>query len=385
MELTQNQRLQWLRLIRSENVGAQTFRLLIERFGSAENALEALPDLARKGGKRAIRVARLADVEKEMALAEKTGARFIAISEPDYPALLAQIDSPPPLIAVKGNVEALNRRTVAIVGSRNASAVGVRLATLFAKALGKNGFSITSGFARGIDAAAHKASLATGTIAVMAGGIDHIYPPEHQQLYKEIMDQQGVFVSEMPMGWEPRAKDFPRRNRLIAGIALGLLVVEASLRSGSLISARYAADSGRLVFAIPGSPLDPRAAGTNRLIKDGASLVENADDIVELLTPLAPEIRPDMEADLFNEKYCMNEEELLPLICDGTRAEEDDDLSSSERMRLYSSLSVTPVHLETLSISADIPIPKLYLGLMELDLAGRLIRHNGGLVSLTPA
>lgn len=359
---------------------------MIERYGSAENALAALPKLASKGGKKKIRIVRFCDIEKEMAIAEKNGIRFIAIGEPDYPPLLREIDNPPPLIAVKGKAEILRRKAVAVVGSRNASAIGIRLATVFSRELGENGFSIVSGFARGIDAAAHKASLASGTIAVMAGGIDHIYPPEHCALYEEIIQQGGACISEMPIGWEPRAKDFPRRNRLIAGIAIGLVVVEASMRSGSLISARYAAGAGRLVFAIPGSPLDPRAAGTNTLIKDGASLVENPSDILQLLAPLTPEMRADNNEGLFHARQGAGKENLPLFRCDKNRLEqtEKDELTDSERMRLSSSLSVVPVDLETLSLSVQIPIPKLYLALMELDLAGRLIRHSGGLVSFLP-
>lgn len=401
IKLTERQRLFWLQLIRSENVGPQTFRQLIEHYGSAENALEALPALASNGGKRTIRVAKREDAEAELEYATRNDVRFIGIGEPDYPGLLRQIDAPPPLLAVKGNIATLNRTSIGIVGSRDASAVGMRLAATFARDLGNAGLVTISGFARGIDAHAHKASLESGTIAVMAGGIEQIYPPENRSLYDEILERNGAIISEMPMGWEPRARDFPRRNRLIAGISLGLLVVEAAKRSGSLITARLAADCGRLVFAVPGSPLDPRSSGTNGLIKDGANLADCAQDIIETLTPLVPEIEPiqkllfcedinsdaqssfltkEMQQSVFVAKS-MFHIEIRKTATDSENGD-NNDLTHAERERLLACLSEIPVDLETLSIAAALPIPRLYLAIMELDLAGRILRHSGGLVSL---
>ncbi|AQS41386.1 MAG: DNA protecting protein DprA [Candidatus Tokpelaia hoelldobleri] len=382
--LSDRQRFHWLRLIRSQNVGPQTFRQLIRRYASAEAALEALPELARKGGRRQIRVAGVDEVERELAYAAKGGFRLVCIGEPDYPQLLRQIDGPPPLICIKGNASILNRAAVGIVGSRNASALGLRMTADFASELGKAGFAIVSGFARGIDSSAHRASLSTGTIAVMAGGADHIYPPENDKLYAELLDRNGVFISEMPLGWTPRSQDFPRRNRLIAGLGHGVLVVEAAQRSGSLITARYAADAGRLVFAIPGSPRDARARGPNSLIKNGAALVDCSADIIEALTPLAPHL--PAQADLFAAQGNNCQEKPAEIILSPTvdTPATGHDLDEAERKRVLHALSPTPVDLETLSAAVEVPVSKLYLALMELDLAGRLVRHNGGFISLLP-
>lgn len=384
VELSDRQRFHWLRLIRSQNVGPQTFHQLIGRYASAETALEALPELAREGGKRQIRVAGMDEVERELTHAAKGGFRFICIGEPDYPHLLRQIDGPPPLICIKGNADILNRPAVGIVGSRNASALGLQITADFASELGGAGFVIVSGFARGIDSRAHRASLSTGTIAVMAGGADHIYPPENDKLYAELLDRNGVFISEMPLGWTPRSKDFPRRNRLIAGLGYGVLVVEAAQRSGSLITARYAADAGRLVFAIPGSPRDARARGPNSLIKNGAALVDCSADIIEALTPLVQHLSE--QADLFAAQDNNLREKPAEIILSSTAGSPatGHDLDKAERARVLHALSPTPVALETLSAAVEIPVSKLYLALMELDLAGRLVRHNGGLVSLLP-
>ncbi len=287
MRLSDSQRLSWLRLIRSENVGPATFRDLIAHCGSAADALEMLPELVRRGGGgRPIRIASLEDAEREMHAAAKMGAVFIGIGEPDYPRCLRQSDNPPPLVAVKGNPEVFRLPPVAIVGARNASLVGIKFARTIARELGEAGYAIISGLARGIDAAAHEASLDHGTVAAMAGGLDHPYPPENLNLYKAIPERNGAVISEMPFGWEPRARDFPRRNRIIAALSLGLVVVEAAERSGSLISARLAAELGRIVFAVPGSPLDPRAKGTNGLLKNGAIVTTSTDDIITALTPL---------------------------------------------------------------------------------------------------
>jgi DNA processing protein len=286
VRLTDEQRLDWLRLIRSDNVGPRTFRALINHFGGARAALAALPDLARRGGAgRPARVCSREDAEREFKAAKSLGVTFCALGEENYPLRLQMIDDAPPLIAIRGNSVALAMPMVAIVGARNASAAGVRFAERLARDLGSEGFAIVSGLARGIDAAAHRASLATGTVAVLAGGHDHIYPPEHADLAEAIL-AQGALVSEMPLGWEPRAHDFPRRNRLISGLAAGIVIVEAAKRSGSLITARLALEQGREVFAVPGSPLDPRAEGSNSLLKQGAALVTEAADVVNVLRPI---------------------------------------------------------------------------------------------------
>ena len=303
--LTDQQRLDWLRLIRSEHVGPRTFQTLLNHFGGAAAALAALPDLARRGGARgATKVCTQADAERELAAAERLGVTYLALGEPDYPVRLQAIDDPPPLIAVRGNRAALALPVVGIVGSRNASAAGAKFAQMLARDLADAGFAVVSGLARGIDAVAHRAALTTGTIAVLAGGHDRIYPPEHTELAQALL-ANGCAISEMPLGWEPRAHDFPRRNRLISGLALGVVVVEAAKHSGSLITARFALEQGREVFAVPGSPLDPRAEGTNSLLKQGATPVTEAADVISVLEPIlgrpaAPVYQPPEPSGLAN-------------------------------------------------------------------------------------
>ena len=266
------ERLDWLRLIRSENVGPVTFYQLLSRFGSAEAALAALPEIAHRGGRaRALTICPRATAERELQQLHAAGSRFVAWGEPDYPAALAALDDAPPLISVKGDTTLFARNALAIVGARNASANGRRFARDIALQLGQQGLLVVSGLARGIDGAAHDGALATGTVAVVAGGIDQVYPEENRALHEQIAER-GVIVAEMPVGTEPQARHFPRRNRIISGCALGVLVVEAALRSGSLITARFALEQGRDVFAVPGSPLDPRCRGTNDLIRNGAIL-----------------------------------------------------------------------------------------------------------------
>ncbi|MGN6551663.1 MAG: DNA-processing protein DprA [Pararhizobium sp.] len=365
--LSDRQRLAWLRLIRSDNVGPATFRDLINHFGSAETALEMLPDLSRRGGAlRQVRIASAADAERELEQAGRLGARFVGIGEPGYPPALRRIDGAPPLLAMRGDGGAALRPAVGMVGARNASVAGCKFAGRIARDLTEAGYVVASGLARGIDAAAHRASLGRGTIAAMAGGLDHPYPPENVPLYEEICAGAGLAISEMPLGWEPRARDFPRRNRLIAGCALGLVVIEAARRSGSLISARRAADFGRLVFAVPGSPLDPRAEGTNALLKDGAIVTTSAEDVIEALAPLS---RLDPSADSFVE------EPERPASLDLPPDEE-------ERERIVTALGPTPVEIDDIIVHTGLAASAVYLVLLELDLAGRLHRHPGGRVSL---
>ncbi|MBX3570867.1 MAG: DNA-processing protein DprA [Mesorhizobium sp.] len=363
--LSDRQRLNWLRLIRTDNIGPATFRDLINRFGSAETAIEMLPELARQGGGiRLPRVPSVAEAEAEAEQARKAGARFVAIGEPDYPAMLRRVENPPPLIAVKGNADVFVLPPVAIVGARNASLAGIRFARMLASDLGREGFAIVSGLARGIDTAAHEGSLSTGGIAVLAGGLDRPYPPENADLM-ETLTANGAAVSEMPFGWEPRARDFPRRNRIIAGLSLGLVVVEAALRSGSLISARMAGDLGRLVFAVPGSPLDPRAAGTNGLLKDGATLVTEARDVIEAISPQIG--RPAGEPDTFEEPP------------DFTATPPPGD---SDRERVIEALGPVPTGVDEIIRHTGLHPAQVFMILLELDLAGRLERHAGGQVSL---
>lgn len=362
IRLTDRQRLDWLRLARSENVGPRTFRDLIAMFGSASAALEALPGLSRRGGGRVIRIASHEEAEREMALAGHHGVRFVALGEIGYPDRLGRTASAPPLLAVRGDTACFDRPMVGLVGSRNASIAGLKMAALLARGLGEAGFTTVSGLARGIDAAAHKASLATGTVAVLAGGQDRIYPADNAPLVAEIVGA-GCAISEMPMGHEPRARDFPRRNRLIAGLSLGVVVVEAADRSGSLITARMALEENREVFAVPGSPLDPRAAGTNRLIKQGAVLVTEVEDVLAAL-------RPIIAAD---PRGLADDDEALP-----PPADPGDDA----RERLLHLLGPVPVTVDDLVRAAALPVATVRVVLLELELAGRIDRDAAGRVAL---
>lgn len=369
--LTERQRIAWLRLIRSDNIGPATFRDLISQFGSAETALAMLPELSARGGAtRAIRIASEAEALRELEAVHKFGARFIGIGEPDYPSALRQIEGAPPLITVKGDLAVAARPAIGIVGSRNASVSGAKFAAMIARDCGRTGYAVASGLARGIDTAAHRASLETGTIAAMAGGLDHPYPPENRELLDEIWNGNGLAISEMPFGWEPRARDFPRRNRLIAGIALATVVVEAAFRSGSLITARLAGEFGRLVFAVPGSPLDPRCQGTNGLLKDGAMIATSPQDVIEALAPLS-------QLDLFATPGAGE-----PDHHDGKSLAPPDE---SERVRITDALGPTPVEIDDIVRHTGLPPSSVYLILLELDIAGRLHRHPGGLISIAMA
>jgi DNA processing protein len=366
--LSDRQRLNWLRLIRTPNIGPASFRDLINRFGSAEAAIEMLPELMRAGGaRRMARVPSLAEAEAEMETALRAGARFVCIGEPDYPPILRRMDNPPPVLALKGSSAVFASPSVAIVGARNASLAGMKMARGLAADLGREGYCIVSGLARGIDTAAHQGGLSTGTIGVLAGGLDRPYPPENVGLCNEIAASGGAILSEMPFGWEPRAQDFPRRNRIVAGLALGLVVVEAAMRSGSLISARLAGEIGRLVFAVPGSPLDPRAAGTNGLLKDGAILVTGAADVTGALTPLAGNAPRHSALDE------------PPDFSEMPPPAED------ERSRLIEALGPVPVEIDEIIRHTGLHPAQVFMILLELDLAGRLERHSGGAVSLVLA
>jgi DNA processing protein len=362
--LTDAQRIDWLRLIRSDRVGPATFRSLLHHFGSAHTALERLPDLAQRGGAaRPGRISSEDDARAELAAGKKLGVNLVAPGEAGYPPRLAVLDDAPPLLGVRGAQEALMRPMIAIVGSRNASGAGLKFAGVLARDLGEAGFVIASGLARGIDQAAHRASIASGAVAMLAGGHDRIYPPEHVDLLTEMLAAGGAAISEMPLGHVPRARDFPRRNRLISGAALGVVVVEAAHRSGSLITARIAAEQGREVFAVPGSPLDPRAAGTNDLIKQGAMLTTCAADVINAVEPI-------MERPI--EFYAR---------------EPDDDASAyepaaSDRARIIDLLGPSPIGLDDLIRMAGTTPATVRTVLLELELAGRLERHGGGLVTL---
>ncbi len=360
VRLTDDQRLDWLRLIRSENIGPRTFRALINHYGGARAALVALPDLARRGGAaRPGRVFPVAEAEREIETARRHGVAYIALGEPDYPARLQMIDDAPPLIGVRGQPATLANPMVAIVGSRNASGAGSKFAGIIARDLAQAGFTIVSGLARGIDAAAHRASLDSGTIAVLAGGHSKVYPPEHAGLLDDLL-AQGAALTEMPFDWEPRARDFPRRNRLISGLSLGVVIIEAARRSGSLITARMALEQGREVFAVPGSPLDPRAEGTNGLLKQGATLLTEASDVLAVLQPILG--RPID----------------IPARAPGfDNAKSMDDPDPAERKRIVALLGPTPVEIDDLIRLSGARAAAVRTVLLELEIAGNLERHSG--------
>ena len=352
-----------LRLIRTPGIGPISFRQLMLRFGSAGEALAAIPDLARRGGGRAPTIYAKSAAEDEIARVEALGARFLSIGQGLYPRALAELENAPPLITVKGDLALLERPMVAIVGARNASAAACRFARGLAHDLGSEGVTVVSGLARGIDSAAHDGSLGSGTIGVIAGGIDIAYPPENEARQAEIA-ARGLLIAEMPPGTEPRARHFPYRNRIIAGLAAGTVVVEAAPRSGSLITARLAGEGGREVMAVPGSPLDPRAQGCNSLIRDGATLIQNAADVMEALTPIAGRLASHRAP--FD-----HEPPPVPI-------EVDTDL----RTRVESLLGPSPVAVDEIVRQSAAAAGAVQLVLLELDLAGRLYRHAGGKVSL---
>jgi DNA processing protein len=367
VRLTDEQRIDWLRLIRSDNVGPRTFRSLVNHCGGARAAIEALPELARRGGaQKPIRVLSRELAERELEGSRRLGVALIALGEPDYPARLRMIDDAPPLIGVRGKVSVLASNMIAVVGSRNSSAAGVKFAERIAREFGDAGFVIASGLARGIDAAAHRASLGSGTVAVLAGGHDHIYPAEHVSLLDSILPN-GAAITEMPLGWEPRGRDFPRRNRLISGLAVGVVIVEAARRSGSLITARMANEQGREVFAVPGSPLDPRAEGTNGLLKQGATLVTEAADVLSVIRPIL--------GDLLGQRVEPVEEP------DGGPPRFTDP-ATDERARIVGLLGPAPVSIDDLVRLSQSSPTAVRTVLLELEIAGRLERHGGGLISL---
>jgi len=353
-----------LRLIRTAGIGPIAFRQLLLRFGSASEALSAIPDLARRGGGKAPSLHTIAAAEREIAAVEALGARFLSIGQGLYPRGLAELENAPPLLMVKGRLDLLERPMVAIVGARNASAAACRFARGLAHELGREGVSVVSGLARGIDSAAHDGSLDSGTIAVIAGGIDVAYPPENAARQQDI-SERGLLIAEMPPGTEPRARHFPYRNRIIAGLAAGTVVVEAAPRSGSLITARLAGEAGREVMAVSGSPLDPRAQGCNALIRDGATLIQNAADVIEAVRPMLSQVASP------NVPF----EAALPF--------EPDDAAPDLRAAIESLLGPSPVPVDELVRQSGAPAGAVQLILLELDLAGRLDRHAGGKVSLS--
>ena len=350
-----------LRLIRTPTIGPVTYRQLLARFGSAERAIEALPDLAARGGGKAPRIAEAAMVEREIARVETLGARYLFIDDADYPPLLAELDNAPAVMTIRGDSALFARTSVAMVGARNASAAACRFARGLAVELGREGVVVVSGLARGLDTAAHQGSLATGTIGVIASGIDIAFPPENRGLQEQVAER-GLLIAEQPPGSEPLARNFPHRNRVIAGLSTGTVVVEAAPRSGSLITARLAAEAGRDVMAVPGSPLEPRAQGCNLLIREGATLVQSAADILETIRPIDSRM-VRMPASPF----------------DGRPGGEPDD---AERRALIGLLGPVPVAIDELIRQSGLPPATVALILLELELADRIERHAGARVSL---
>ncbi len=361
--LTDLERRDWLRLARTPNVGPVTFTALISRFGSAAAALDAIPRLAQRGGAASVRIPSVEDASREIELLHKLNGRFVASCEPESPPGLSALDPPPPILAVLGRTELLAKEMIAIVGARNASALGRKFGARLASDLGEAGLVIASGMARGIDAAAHEAALSAGTCAVLAGGVDVIYPPENEALYRRLC-VEGVVVSEMQVGQSPQARHFPRRNRIVSGLSRGVIVVEAAENSGSLITASYALEQGREVFAIPGSPLDPRARGTNRLIRDGATLVECAGDVLAALRP--------MLGQTFRE----------PLLSEPDELPAEESETAGIRRKLLELLGPSPIELDELVRQTGSTAPLVLAAVLELELAGRAERHPGNRVSL---
>jgi DNA processing protein len=361
--LSETERVAWLKLARTPTIGPVAFAGLLARFGSAAAAIEAAPRLTRRAG-GALSIPAAADIHRELDALEKLGGRMLLSCDAEYPHGLAVLEAPPPILAVIGHPHILRRETVAIVGARNASALGRKLTQILAADLGKAGLVVASGLARGIDAAAHEASLQSGTCAVVAGGVDIVYPPENAVLYDKIK-AQGVIVSEMPLGQPPKAQHFPRRNRIISGLSRGVIVIEAAEGSGSLITANFALEQNREVFAVPGSPLDPRAKGTNRLLRQGAILTESADDILAVLAPM---IGGD-----FGEP---------PRTTDPPPADEISDADAAKlTATIEEALGPAPVAVDELIRLTDVPPGVVLSILLELECAGKITRHYGNKIS----
>ena len=370
--ITDEQRLAWLRLIRTDGIGPITHRELINQFGGAIEAIAALPDLARRGGrKRPLPVYPADKAAREIEATGRLKAFLVAPGDEGYPPWLWHAHGAPPMLFAKGRREIAARTVVAIVGARNASVAGQKIARLVSQRLGEEGYVVGSGLARGIDGAAHKASLATGTIAALAGGIDVVYPPEHEELQRSI-GETGLLLTEQPPGYVPRAQDFPRRNRVIAGMAAGVVIVEAAKRSGSLITARLATELGREVMAVPGNPLDPRAEGTNGLLRQGATLVTGAEDVIEAIRPIVGGDVAARVARRLGGELPAAEAPSAPLA----------DVTPDARETILESLGPAPAEVDEIVRVTGVPASLVRIVLLELDLAGRLERHPGSLVSL---
>lgn len=351
----------WLRLIRTPTIGPVAFSSLLGRYGSASKALEALPTLTRR---KSITLPPIEAVEAELAAHEARGIRLIAACEPDYPPLLRALDPAPPILSFWGDLSFLHKPCVAIVGSRNASAIGQRFARQIAGELGEAGLTIVSGLARGIDTSAHHGALETGTAAVLGGGVDHIYPKQNSELF-DALTHKGCLVSESPLGHRATARDFPRRNRIISGLSLGVIVIEAAERSGTLITARYALEQNREVMAAPGSPLDPRTKGCNRLIRQGAHLIESAEDIINIINAISP--MRYAPRDLFS----VSETGPAPL-----------DMRDADRQTIMGVMSPTPTPRDDIIRASCLPVSVASAHLLEMELVGEIFVEADGRISL---
>ncbi len=364
--LSDNEKIAWLRLIRTENVGPITFYNLIDSFGSASKAIEALPTLSRKGGRlKDLKVFDTGAAISEMESLQKRGGKMLFAADALYPLALAAIDDAPPVLSILGNPKLLNLPAIGMVGARNASLNGCKFAEKIARDLGAGGQMVVSGLARGIDTAAHKGALETGTIAAVAGGIDVIYPPENKSLYERMADE-GCIVAESPLSMEPLARHFPKRNRIISGLSSGVIVVEATLKSGSLITARMAAEQGRDVYAVPGHPFDPRAAGPNKLLQDGATLVLSAADILSNIAQFSG-TRPGLR-------------EAAQSVWAPADLSEND--AETVRTIILQNISSMPVTVDELVRNCHLTIPAVQTILLELELAGRIQRLPGSRIVL---
>lgn len=369
-DLNEQERLDWLRLFRTDNIGPITFYQLVENFGSAGEALKALPELSKRGGrKKPLTAPDERTIEQEYRALQKLGGQIITAMDESYPLALTTTDDAPPVLSIRGDASLLNKSCVAIVGARNASLNGKKFAFKIAGELGARNQIVVSGLARGIDTAAHEGALQTGTIAVVAGGIDVVYPEDNQKLYDAICES-GVVIAESPLGAKPYAASFPRRNRIVSGMSKGVVVVEATQKSGSLITARLAGEQGRDVFAVPGSPLDPRASGPNHLIREGATLVRNADDVLEILMNFA--------GNTLREPFPTQHKFYSP-----TSPPANEDIPPEGLQELVlSHLSFSSISVDELLRACHVTISALQWALLELELAGRIKRLPGGRIML---
>ena len=381
VSLNDQQRLDWLRLIRTPNVGPLTFYRVMERFnGDAGAALEGLPELAAKAGRKKYSLYPISRAENELERLNRYGGRMIMACEPEYPTALKMMEDAPPVISVIGQIQYLNEPNIAIVGARNASVNGKNLARKMATDLGEAGYVVTSGMARGIDTAVHEGALNTGTIAVLGGGVDNIYPQRNKDLYQQI-GERGVIMSELPFGTVPKAQHFPRRNRIVAGLSLGVVVAEATTKSGSLMTARLAFEQGREVFAVPGNPADPRAGGPNQLIKRSqAHLITSAQDILYTLKDMTPKTTEPVK------RPALWEEPLEFVLFN--EAEEKTSTAPSNDVKpakIIDFLSPTPTDIDEIAVESGQPIHTILTFLLELEIEGRIQRHSGNRVSLIEA